>query len=340
VDKSFKKTSIHLILSLAIVIPAFKGTFLKETLTSLVNQTDKCFTVYIGDDSSPEDLHTIVEVFRLKLNFFYKKFDYNLGTSDLAAQWNRCISLVNNEKWIWLLPDDDLISPNCVSEFYRTISNDMQQSNLYRFETAHIDGSGHVLFKTQSCPPVETMAEFVINKLSFKRNSSVAEYIFSRESFLNVKGFTSFPLAWGSDDYLWVCLSKQIGIRLISSGVVYLRQSHLNISSNLSQEVVKKKFAAKYIYLNKILSNSEISTLLYQSIEKKELKLLIAQNLFFEYQSYKIDFSLLSLIKFSYKNNTIIGGGFIINIYRLLRYKMLVKNSKKNVRSSSSSIVL
>jgi glycosyltransferase involved in cell wall biosynthesis len=340
VDKSFKKTSIHLILSLAIVIPAFKGTFLKETLTSLVNQTDKCFTVYIGDDSSPEDLHTIIEVFRSKLNIYYKKFDYNLGSSDLAAQWNRCISLINNEKWIWLLPDDDLISPNCVGEFYRTINNDKQKSNLYRFETAHIDGSGHVLFKTQSCPPLETMAEFVINKLSFKRSSSVAEYIFSRESFLNVKGFTSFPLAWGSDDYLWVCLSKQTGIRLISSALVYLRQSHLNISSNLSDKVVKKKFNAKYLYLYRVLFNNEISTLLYHHTPKKEVQQIVAKNIFFEYQSYNIDFSLLSLIKFSFKNNSVIGGGFMKNIYRLLRYKTLVKNSNKNVRSSSSSIIL
>jgi glycosyltransferase involved in cell wall biosynthesis len=327
-------------LSLAIVIPAYKAIYIRETLSSLAKQDCKDFTVYIGDDNSPDNINLIISEFESCFKLKYTKFENNLGSLDLAAQWKRCISLIDNEKWIWLLPDDDIISPNCVSEFYRTINNDMQQSNLYRFETAHIDGNGQVLFKTQSCPPVESMAEFVINKLKFKRSSSVAEYIFSREIYLNVKGFTSFPLAWGSDDYLWVCLSKQRGIRLISSGVVYLRQSHLNISSNMSQEVVKKKFAAKYIYLNKILSNNEISTLLFQIIDKKELQIIITQNLFFEYQSYNIDFSLLSLIKFSYKNNIIIGGGFMKNIYRLLRYKISVKNSTKNVRSSSSSIVL
>ena len=327
-------------MSLAIVIPAYKSFYIRETLSSLAKQSCKDFTVYIGDDNSPDNINLIIPEFESCFKLKYSKFENNLGSIDLAAQWNRCISLINNEKWIWLLPDDDIISPNCVSDFYRTINNDTQQSNLYRFETAHIDGSGHVLFKAQSCPPFESMAEFVVNKLSFKRSSSVAEYIFSRENYFNVKGFTSFPLAWGSDDYLWVCLSKQKGIRLISSGVVYLRQSHLNISSNLSREVVKQKFAAKYSYLNKILSNREISTLIYQYIDEKELQIIIIKNIFSEYKSYNIDFSLSSLIKFSIKNNSIIGGGLIKNIYRLFRYKILVNNSNKYVRSSSSSIVL
>ena len=40
---------------LAIVIPAYKGRFLKETLDSIAVQAHKDeFVLYIGDDASPE----------------------------------------------------------------------------------------------------------------------------------------------------------------------------------------------------------------------------------------------------------------------------------------------
>ena len=47
-------------MSIAIVIPAYKDTFLTETLESISNQTDKDFTLYIGDDNSPYQLLDIV----------------------------------------------------------------------------------------------------------------------------------------------------------------------------------------------------------------------------------------------------------------------------------------
>ena len=49
---------------LAIVIPAYKGTFLQETLESVARQTDRRFHLYIGDDCSPHGLKEIVKGFR------------------------------------------------------------------------------------------------------------------------------------------------------------------------------------------------------------------------------------------------------------------------------------
>lgn len=45
---------------MAIVIPAYKGRFLKETLDSIAVQAHKDeFVLYIGDDASPERLDKI-----------------------------------------------------------------------------------------------------------------------------------------------------------------------------------------------------------------------------------------------------------------------------------------
>lgn len=46
--------------SLAIVISAYKPDFLDQTLSSLAKQTDKRFSVYIGNDASPFNLDSMV----------------------------------------------------------------------------------------------------------------------------------------------------------------------------------------------------------------------------------------------------------------------------------------
>ena len=39
---------------IAIIIPAYKSRFLRQTLDSMAAQTCRDFAVYVGDDASPE----------------------------------------------------------------------------------------------------------------------------------------------------------------------------------------------------------------------------------------------------------------------------------------------
>lgn len=68
---------------IAIVIPAYKCRFLRQTLDSIVVQTCRSFTVYIGDDASPQNLKEIVSDYADKMNGSYippdpKPGGYNL----------------------------------------------------------------------------------------------------------------------------------------------------------------------------------------------------------------------------------------------------------------------
>jgi len=56
---------------LAFVIPAYRGRFLRGALSSLAEQTDQRFCVYIGDDASPDNLEQIIEPFQDRLNLRY-----------------------------------------------------------------------------------------------------------------------------------------------------------------------------------------------------------------------------------------------------------------------------
>ena len=61
---------------LAIIIPAYKACFFREVLDSIVRQSNRDFTVYIGDDASPDDLESIVSDYKDKLDIFYIPIGY------------------------------------------------------------------------------------------------------------------------------------------------------------------------------------------------------------------------------------------------------------------------
>lgn len=71
--------------TLAIIIPAYKSKFLSEALDSIAAQTCKNFTLYIGDDCSPNNIKEIVEQYNDKINIVYQRFNSNLGSKDLVA---------------------------------------------------------------------------------------------------------------------------------------------------------------------------------------------------------------------------------------------------------------
>ena len=127
---------------LAIIIPAYKAAFLPAALDSIAMQTCKDFTLYVGDDCSPEPISDIVEQYRDKIELVYQRFDTNLGGKDLVAQWERCIAMSQDEPYIWLFSDDDLMEPNCVEGLLNQIEKTEGAYDVYHFNVDIINERG------------------------------------------------------------------------------------------------------------------------------------------------------------------------------------------------------
>lgn len=257
---------------LAIVIPYYKLTFFEATLLSLQNQTNKNFTVYIGNDDSPENPNSLLQQFEKSLQIVYKKFDTNLGGVSLTQQWHRCINMVQDEEWILILGDDDVLGSNCVAAFYENLQGSQTtNSSVIRFASQVINDKGSELSKVIQHPKNEKATDFLMRKFKGGTRSSLSEYVFKTEIVKKIK-FKDFPLAWYSDLLAVLEFAQWKNIFTINEAIVYFRISGINITSKTDDLTIKNEATFQFYYylLSKChdkLSKTEIPTIFYR-IEK------------------------------------------------------------------------
>lgn len=221
---------------LAIIIPAYKEKYFEKTLHSLAMQTNKDFTLYIGDDFSPFDLKKISDKFKDILNIKYTRFPENIGSKNLVLQWKRCIELAENEEWLWLFSDDDLIDQDCVENFYQIIEENAGKFDVYRFNTITIDNNDNKISEHPLGPKIESSEEMAYQLLIGNRGNSMPDHIFSKEIYTHSGGFVFTDYAQGADWASSILFSKNKGMCIIPKSQVYWRYSGNNISSLASQQ--------------------------------------------------------------------------------------------------------
>ena len=216
---------------LAIVIPAYKEAFLYASLQSLARQTNKNFTVYIGDDCSPFELKKIASQFSDVLNIVYERFPFNTGAKNLVNQWKRCIGLTQHEKWLWLFSDDDIAGENCVEAFFAALYKNGDRYDVYRFVTSVIDNHGSISHGPLPGPTEERSEEMAYNLLLGKRGNSMPDHIFSRKVYQESGGFVFTNYAQSADWATSILFSQAKGMFVIQDAMVFWRLSGQNLSS-------------------------------------------------------------------------------------------------------------
>ena len=101
---------------ITICIPAYKRTsFLKRLLDSIAIQTYDSFEVIVTDDSTTEEVKTLVQTYNNKIpNLQYYQNTPALG---MPANWNKAITYAKG-KWIKIMHDDDwFATENALEKF-------------------------------------------------------------------------------------------------------------------------------------------------------------------------------------------------------------------------------
>jgi len=239
---------------LAIVIPFYKIEYFKELLDSLKNQTDKRFNLYIGDDNSPNNPIDIIDNSSLEIK--YKCFDTNLGKINLVAQWHRCIDMIEDEEWIWVLPDDDLPSNNVVEEFYRVYNLENNKIKVIQLRLNIIDKNSKIIsWQKEKSVEFEDNLSFYTKVVKGEYSCSLGDNIFHRKSLMDSGGFVSFNKAWLSDHATVLISSKNGYIYYINNAILSFRMSGINISSDKSDGVDKLKSRINFFLWLKLNEN-------------------------------------------------------------------------------------
>jgi hypothetical protein len=227
--------------SIAVVVPLYKITFLEELLEALSHQGDSKFTVYIGSDNSSASADKLANSFNKNITLSYHRFTSRLGHIDLAGQWNRCVELITNEEWIWVVPDDDVPSPNCIEEIRAaTVVADEVGANVIHIPCVTIDRMGESLDERCDWPSVMDSGEFYLGQLKGTNSGmTLANIVYRRSAFDEAGGFISLPKAWGSDHATTLAVAAGGPVVTVPSAWLGFRMSGENISSDNSDGIEK-----------------------------------------------------------------------------------------------------
>lgn len=238
---------------LAIVIPAYKARFLRETLESIMTQSCQDFQLYVGDDCSPEPVDEVVRGFAGRRQLHYVRFEQNFGRQSLVRQWERCIAL-SREPWIWLFSDDDVMEKDCVSKLVGKLEKSGETRDIFRFDTVFIDEDGTIEGLNPIHPDLEGWMQFAYFWLRGQRVCTLPEHVFSRKAFRRTGGFLELPLAWGSDVATVIRLGTQRGIAAVKGPRVFFRNSGENISSSRDKNLLRPKILASMAFVEWLCS--------------------------------------------------------------------------------------
>ena len=262
----------------SVLLPAYKAKYLAESIRSVLSQTYNDLELIIVNDKSPEDLTSIVESFNdSRIRYYINK--ENIGSKDLVANWNYCLSLAQGE-YFCLICDDDIYEPTFVEEML-SLAQLYPECNVFRSGVSIINKKGDVYDHYPSSPSWESSEDYIWHVLRGYRCQTITEWFYRRAPIVQQGGFVSFPLAWYSDFMSIFKFSTEGGIASTTKRLVTFRMSGDNITSKHNIHTFKKMEAACRFedeVINLILSNKydkKILTLLLKKymIKKKTYEL-------------------------------------------------------------------
>lgn len=256
------------------VLPAYKATYLRESIDSILNQTYRDFELIIVNDASPEDLTSIVNSYHDERIQYYIN-EKNIGGSDLVSQWNYSITYAKGD-YLILASDDDVYHHDYLEKM-DVLVNKYPNVNVFRSRVQHMNADGFVRGESEVLEEFLSYIDFLFAMNQGRVCSGLAYHIFKREKLINIGGFVNFPSAWLSDDATVISLAKN-GVVSHNEALFAFRTSELNISSrvNDSKLLLDKLIATESFFFWKIRELKRINAVVLE--DKDKINIIISSH--------------------------------------------------------------
>lgn len=228
----------------SICIPAFKSSYLKECIESILAQTFGDFELIILNDCSPQPVEEVVSKFSdPRIRYFSN--EKNVGAYHLVDNWNKCLSLASGEFFL-IMGDDDRLHPDYLLEF-SALMEKFPLLNVYHCRSKIINDQGETLRLTPALPAFEHVYDSIWQRLEQLRSNYISDYVYRADALRAQGGFFNLPLAWGSDDITAFIASRDHGIAHTNRPVFEYRSNAQSITSTGSDLI---KMEANMGYTN------------------------------------------------------------------------------------------
>ena len=228
----------------SVAIPAYKATFLKEAIDSVLAQTYSNFELIIVNDKSPEDIDSIISSYKDSRIRYYKN-DYNLGKKSIVHNWNKCLSYAQGE-FFTLLCDDDIMEITFIEKMLG-LTYKYPQVNVFRCKTQYFNSdNGNIIYETSIWPEHENHESFFNNVILGNRKHTISEFLYRTQHIKSLNGYVVLPAGYYSDIASIMTFSKIGGIASSPYPLIKFRKSQINISYNSYYNIEKVKSAIEY----------------------------------------------------------------------------------------------
>lgn len=300
-----------------IAIPAYKATFLKEAISSALNQTYTNIELIVVDDASPESIEEITKGFNDSRIRYYRNAT-NLGKDDPSKNWNKSLEYAKGE-YFALLCDDDTYEPTFVEEMLK-LANDYPDVKVFRARAKIIDESNNIISWYPSAPAFETCLDYMYQKMFGFRRQTISEFLYVTDYIKTLGGYTNTPRAWTADSLSIYKFAWENGIASTANILVNFRDSSENISSIYS-DALQKRDALLFF-------KKEIQHYIQNLAEQNQQQLLKNALYYFMYTEIIMLCTHASIIDIA---KIVIQGGFPRKWFFFILVKKISSFSKKGV---------
>lgn len=257
----------------SIAIPAYKSTYLRQAIDSVLAQTFSDWELVIVNDASPEPISEIVKEYRDSRIRYYEN-ETNVGMEDPAVNWNRCLELAKGE-FFCLLCDDDYYEPTFLEEML-ALTDKYPDVSVFRSRIKIVDANNQTLDYCPSSPEWESSWDYLWHRICGFRRQGISEFLLRRKNIYVLNGYSSLPKAWFADEISICRFAQTGGIASISRPLSIFRRSSQNISGDNNRNI-RQKVEACNIYVEWIKQfimreNEEyMQIMLRKSIDRKHI---------------------------------------------------------------------
>lgn len=244
------------------MIPAYKATYFRECLKSVLAQSYEDYEIVILNDCSPENIKGIVDEFRFHKNWSRVRFyenERNVGAINVVHTWNKLLNLAEGE-FVICMGDDDLLAPNCLEE-YNVLMKKYPNLDIYHARAYIIDDNSEIVNIQEARPNWESAYSIIWHAFGSHRMQFIGDFLFRKKKLVEEGGFYNLPMARGSDWITGIICSKDTGIANAQKPIFYYRESASTITSHTTGLILMEADIKFRQWILNFLSEEPIDTL-------------------------------------------------------------------------------